>query len=35
VGGPIEGYRATYHQLELMTRAVARRVGKEAPDDQR
>lgn len=35
VGGPIEGYRATYQQLERMTRAVAARVGKKAPDDQR
>lgn len=35
VGGPIEGYRATYQQLEQMTRAVARRVAKKAPDDHR
>ena len=35
VGGPIEGYRATYRQLEQMTRAVAARVGRKAPDDQR
>ena len=35
VGGPIEGYRATYQQLDQMTRAVAARVGKKAPDDQR
>ena len=35
VGGPIEGYRATYLQLDLMARAVAKRVGKKAPDDHR
>lgn len=35
VGGPIEGYRSTYQQLEVMTRAVAGRLGKKAPDDQR
>ena len=30
VGGPIEGYRATFVQLDEMTRAVARRIVEEA-----
>ena len=29
VGGPIEGYRAVYAQLERMARAVAARIAKE------
>jgi len=29
VGGPIEGYRAVYDQLERMAAAVARRIAKE------
>ncbi|MBW8772687.1 MAG: low molecular weight protein arginine phosphatase [Gemmatimonadetes bacterium] len=35
VGGPIEGYRATYQQLEEMTRSVARRIAEEARRDRR
>lgn len=35
VGGPIEGYRATYGQLEAMTRSVARRIAEEATRDRR
>lgn len=35
VGGPIEGYRATYHQLDEMTRSVARRLASEARHDRR
>ncbi len=35
VGGPIEGYRSTYQQLDEMTRSVARRLAQEARDDRR
>jgi protein-tyrosine-phosphatase len=35
VGGPIEGYRAAYSQLEEMTRNVARRIAQEAKGDRR
>lgn len=35
VGGPIEGYRTTYQQLDDMTRSVARRIAQEARDDRR
>jgi len=35
VGGPIEGYRATYEQLEEMTRNVARRIALEVKGDRR
>jgi len=35
VGGPIEGYRATYVQLEGMTREVAKRVAQEVRGDRR
>lgn len=35
VGGPIEGYRATYHQLEGMVRAIAARLAQGARDGQR
>lgn len=35
VGGPIEGYREVYHQLEAMMRSVARRLAAEAKDDRR
>lgn len=35
VGGPIEGYRATFVQLDEMTRAVARRIVEEAHRGQR
>jgi protein-tyrosine-phosphatase len=35
VGGPIEGYRATYRQIEEMSRLVARRLSTGAPNDQR
>lgn len=35
VGGPIEGYRATYRQLEEMTKSIARRLCYEARDGQR
>jgi protein-tyrosine-phosphatase len=34
VGGPIEGYRATYRQLEAMTRSVARRIAQEVKGDR-
>ncbi len=35
VGGPIEGYRTTYQQLDEMTRNVAHRIAQEARDDRR
>ena len=35
VGGPIEGYRAAYHQLEAMTRSVAGRIAREVKGDRR
>jgi protein arginine phosphatase len=35
VGGPMEGYRATYRQLEEMTKAVARRIVEEGRRDRR
>jgi protein-tyrosine-phosphatase len=35
VGGPIEGYRATYEQVEAMSRLVARRLSTGAPNGQR
>jgi protein-tyrosine-phosphatase len=35
VGGPIEGYRATYEHLEEMSRLVARRLSTGAPNDHR
>lgn len=35
VGGPIEGYRAAYQQLEVMTRAVAKRIAAEVRGDRR
>jgi protein-tyrosine-phosphatase len=35
VGGPIEGYRATYMQIDEMSRLVARRLSTGQPNDQR
>lgn len=35
VGGPIEGYRSAYHQIEAMVQSVARRIATEAKDDRR
>lgn len=35
VGGPIEGYRATFVQLERMCRAIAKRLAQGARDDRR
>jgi protein-tyrosine-phosphatase len=35
VGGPIEGYRATFSQLERMCRAIAKRLAQEVRDDRR
>ena len=35
VGGPIEGYRAAYGQLEAMTKSVARRLLTEGRDGER
>lgn len=35
VGGPIEGYRATFVQLETMTRGVAKRIAAEVRGDRR
>lgn len=35
VGGPIEGYRTTYRQVDELTRRVARRLAAEATDDRR
>lgn len=35
VGGPIEGYRATYVQLERMARAIAARIAEEVRRDRR
>ena len=35
VGGPIEGYRSTYQQLEAMTRSAAQRIAQEVKGDRR
>lgn len=35
VGGPIEGYRATYVQLDRMARAIAARIAEEVRGDRR
>jgi protein-tyrosine-phosphatase len=35
VGGPIEGYRATFEHLQELTRRVAKRIAEEVRDDRR
>jgi protein-tyrosine phosphatase len=35
MGGPIEGYRSTYQQLEAMTQRVALRLAEEVQGDRR